>query len=65
MSRAIHCDLAECDAWVDYEFGATYDALGAWIEVAERGQTIGDYCCGWHAAQDLAKRYEPPTEVAL
>ena len=66
MSRAIHCDLAECDAWqfVSYK-RAGVEFADDWAHIFEGATPIGDYCCGAHAWQDLARRFEPPTEVAL
>jgi len=61
MSRAIHCDLPGCDAWADASF-ARINRVG-WIRVTEDGERVGDYCCGAHAWQDLARRFEPPTVI--
>lgn len=57
MSRAVHCDLAGCNHWAVEGFAAN------WITVTEDTLPIGDYCCGAHAWQDLARRFSPLEEV--
>ena len=44
---ALHCDLPECDLWVDVDF------VTDWVLVTQSNQNA-HYCCTWYAVKHMS-----------